>query len=133
MVLFKGSHFPMMFLMPTNDGLIFWVIFHGSFSLNSMESLKRYLVFVVLETVFIFHHMWDNPEPIDLIFFKKVKTTNQILSTLVQVNLFTVFLFFFVFSRFSCFIGRIPWLFRRCVFWDGSRPTYHCHIWGKHP
>jgi hypothetical protein len=31
-------------------------------------------------TLFFFHNIWDNPNPIDeLIFFKMVKTTNQIL------------------------------------------------------
>ena len=44
--------------------------------------------------MFIFRPMWDNPEPIDLICFEMVKTTNQILSTLVQVDLQFSFLFF---------------------------------------
>ena len=37
--------------------------------------------------------MWDNPEPIDLTFFKMVKTTNQIVNTCTGG--FTVFLFLF--------------------------------------
>ena len=96
---------------------------------NSMESLKRYLVGgfkqclfsvlcgIILNQLTSYVSRWLKPP------------TRYCQHLYRWIYSFP----FFVFSRFSCFIGRIPWLFRRCVFWDGSKPTYHCHIWGKHP